>query len=127
MQKYKKWKQVLSVSTAVSLCIAGAGSLMGCGSTDRGKDKADSVESKAMGRYLENELSVPEGCMEIVDLQVMKEGSLKMLARNSDYELMLYQSSDKARPGKKGRRLPVFSVWKGDPFIKQRLEETEVF
>ncbi|MFR5149387.1 MAG: hypothetical protein ACLTER_07510 [Ruminococcus sp.] len=64
MQKYKKWKQVLSVSTAVSLCIAGAGSLMGCGSTDRGKDKADSVESKAMGRYLENELSVPEGCME---------------------------------------------------------------
>ena len=50
MQKYKKWKQVLSVSTAVCLCIAGAGSLMGCGSTDRGKDKADSVESKAMGR-----------------------------------------------------------------------------
>ena len=34
MQKYKKWKQVLSVSTAVCLCIAGAGSLMGCGSTD---------------------------------------------------------------------------------------------
>ena len=63
MQKYKKWKQVLSVSTAVCLCIAGAGSLMGCGSTDRGKDKADSVESKAMGRYLENELSVPEGCI----------------------------------------------------------------
>ena len=100
---------------------------MGCGSTDRGKDKADSVESKAMGRYLENELSVPEGCMEIVDLQVMKEGSLKMLARNSDYELMLYQSSERERLGKKGRRLPVFSVWKGDPFIKQRLGETEVF
>ena len=73
MQKYKKWKQVLSVSTAVCLCIAGAGSLMGGGSTDGGKDKADSVESKAMGRYLENELSVPEGCMEIVDLQVMKD------------------------------------------------------
>ena len=33
MQKYKKWKQVLSVSTAVCLCFAGAGSLMGCGST----------------------------------------------------------------------------------------------
>ena len=46
MQKYKKWKQVLSVSTAVSLCIAGAGSLMGCGSTDRGKDKARSEERR---------------------------------------------------------------------------------
>ena len=119
MQKYKKWKQVLSVSTAVSLCIAGAGSLMGCGSTDRGKDKADSVESKAMGRYLENELSVPEGCMKIVDLQVMEEESLKMLARNSDYELMLYQSSDKGKTWEEGK--------KGNPFIKQRLGETEVF
>ena len=72
-----------------------------CGS---GKDKADSVESKAMGRYLENELFVPEGCMEIVDLQVMKEGSLKMLARNSDYELMLYQSSDKGKTWEEGCR-----------------------
>ena len=104
MQKYKKWKQVLSVSTAVCLSIAGAGSLMGCGSTDRGKDKADSVESKAMGRYLENELSVPEGCMGILDLQIMKEGSLKMLARNSDYELMLYQSSDKGKTWEEGCR-----------------------
>lgn len=127
MQKYKKWKQVLSVSTAVCLSIAGAGSLMGCGSTDRGKDKADSVESKAMGRYLENELSVPEGCMEIVDLQIMKEGSLKMLARNSDYELMLYQSSDKGKTWEEGKKVAGFSVWKGNPFIKQRLEETEVF
>lgn len=100
---------------------------MGCGSTDRGKDKADSVESKAMGRYLENELAVPEGCMEIVDLQVMKEGSLKMLARNSDYELMLYQSSDKGKTWEDGKEVADFSRWKGNPFIKQRLGETEVF
>ena len=73
MQKYKKWKQVLSVSTAVCLSIAGAGSLMGCGSTDRGKDKADSVESKAMGRYLDIDMYVPDGCMDIVYLNVMKE------------------------------------------------------
>lgn len=114
MQKYKKWKQVLSVSTAVCLCIAGAGSLMGCGSTDGGKDKADSVESKAMGRYLENELSVPEGCMEIVDLQVMKEGSLKMLARNSDYELMLYQSSDKGKTWEEGKKVAGFFGVEGE-------------
>lgn len=127
MQKYKKWKQVLSVSTAVCLSIAGAGSLIGCGSTDRENDKADSVESKAMGRYLENELAVPEGCMEIVDLQVMEEGSLKMLARNSDYELMLYSPLTRAKPGRKGRGLLIFSVWKENPFIKQHLGEMEVF
>lgn len=121
MQKYKKWKQVLSVSTAVCLCIAGAGSLMGCGSTDGGKDKADSVESKAMGRYLENELSVPEGCMEIVDLQVMKEGSLKMLARNSDYELMLYQSSDKGKTWEDGKAVAVFFGVEGESIYKAAL------
>lgn len=121
MQKYKKWKQVLSVSTAVCLCIAGAGSLMGCGSTDGGKDKADSVESKAMGRYLENELSVPEGCMEIVDLQVMKEGSLKMLARNSDYELMLYQSSDKGKTWEEGKKVAGFFGVEGESIYKAAL------
>lgn len=121
MQKYKKWKQVLSVSTAVCLSIAGAGSLMGCGSTDRGKDKADSVESKAMGRYLENELSVPEGCMEIVDLQVMKEGSLKMLARNSDYELMLYQSSDKGKTWEEGKKVAGFFGVEGESIYKAAL------
>ena len=121
MQKYKKWKQVLSVSTAVCLSIAGTGSLMGCGSTDRGKDKADSVESKAMGRYLENELSVPEGCMEIVDLQVMKEGSLKMLARNSDYELMLYQSSDKGKTWEEGKKVAGFFGVEGESIYKAAL------
>ena len=94
MQKYKQWKQALSVSTAVCLSIAGAGSLMGCGNTDRGKDKADSVESKAMGRYLENELSVPEGCMEIVDLQVMKEGSLIVMPGNILDMMQVYEELD---------------------------------
>ena len=97
MQKYKKWKQVLSVSTAVCLSIAGTGSLMGCGSTGQREGQGRFCGIQSNGRYLENELAVPEGCMEIVDLQVMKEGSLKMLARNSDYELMLYQSSDKGK------------------------------
>ena len=94
---------------------------MGCGSTDRGKDKADSVESKAMGRYLENELSVPEGCMEIVDLQVMKEGSLKMLARNSDYELMLYQSSDKGKTWEEGKKVAGFFGVEGGSIYKAAL------
>ena len=46
--------------------------------------------------------------MEIVDLQVMKEGSLKMLARNSDYELMLYQSSDKGKTWEDGKEVADF-------------------
>ena len=94
---------------------------MGCGSTDRGKDKADSVESKAMGRYLENELSVPEGCMKIVDLQVMEEESLKMLARNSDYELMLYQSSDKGKTWEEGKKVAGLFGVEGESIYKAAL------
>ena len=74
-----------------------------------------------MGRYLENELSVPEGCMEIVDLQVMKEGSLKMLARNSDYELMLYQSSDKGKTWEEGKKVAGFFGVEGESIYKAAL------
>ena len=69
MKKYKRIKQLLSLSTAVCVALAGAGSLSGCGSkagdgqeaggTDS-QETGQSKDAKAMGRYLEEELSVPE-------------------------------------------------------------------
>ena len=82
MQKYKKWEtsSVCFYSSMSEHC--GSGKPDGCGSTDRreGQGRFRGIQSNGNG-YLENELSVPEGCMEIVDLQVMEEESLKMLAR----------------------------------------------
>ena len=105
MQKYKKWKQLVSVSTAACLAIATV-SLTGCGGgTDSGgsqagnenaekKDGSGSGESKAMGRYLEEELAVPKDCMEISGLQILEDGSMEMIARNGDGVLCLYKSAD---------------------------------
>lgn len=86
MGKYKKWKQLVSVSTAACMAIS-AVSLTGCGGgNDSGsslagnenaekKDASGSGESKAMGRYLEEELAVPKDCMEISSLQILIFGS----------------------------------------------------
>ncbi len=91
---------------------------MGCGSTDRGRTRQILVESRKQwdGIWRMN-WSVPEGCMEIVDLQVMKEGSLKMLARNSDYELMLYQSSDKGKTWEDGKEVADFFEVEGESIL----------
>ncbi len=104
MGKYKKWKRLVSVSTAACMAIAAA-SLTGCSGGDSGssqsgnenaekKDASGSGESKAMGRYLEEELAVPKGCMEISSLQILEDGSMEMIAQNGDGVLCLYKSAD---------------------------------
>lgn len=104
MGKYKKWKRLVSVSTAACMAITAA-SLTGCSGGDSGssqsgnenaekKDASGSGESKAMGRYLEEELAVPKGCMEISSLQILEDGSMEMIAQNGDGVLCLYKSAD---------------------------------
>ena len=104
MGKYKKWKRLVSVSTAACMAIAAA-SLTGCSGGDSGssqsgnenaekKDASGSGESKAMGRYLEEELAVPKDCMEISSLQILENGSMEMIAQNGDGVLCLYKSAD---------------------------------
>lgn len=104
MGKYKKWK-------LACICIHSrvhgncSSSLTGCSGGDSGssqsgnenaekKDASGSGESKAMGRYLEEELAVPKGCMEISSLQILEDGSMEMIAQNGDGVLCLYKSAD---------------------------------
>lgn len=133
MHKYKKLTRLLSVSTAVCVAIAGAGSLTGCGGSagsgqkndgsagDNAKDTADSGTAKAMGRYLEVELAVPEDCMEIASLQIMEDGSMEMIARNSDYELALYKSPDQGQTWDAGETLTSLFGLEGVSFYKAAL------
>ena len=133
MQKYKKLKQLLSVSTAACLAIAGTGSLTGCGSGESknssqenagstaGTDGNASGEAKAMGRYLEEGLAVPDGCMEIASLQILEDGSMEMIARNSDYDLALYKSSDQGQTWDAGENLAGLFGVEGVSFYKAAL------
>ena len=135
MQTYKRFKQLLAVSTAACLAIAGAGSLTGCGSdggsknsqenakstgTD-GNSTKDSGESQAMGRYLENELAVPEECMQIISFQILEDGTMEMIARNGEYELCLYQSSDQGQTWDEGKTLASLFGLEGTSFYNAAL------
>ena len=51
----------------------------------------------------------------------MKEGSLKMLARNSDYELMLNQSSDKGKTWEEGKKVAGLFGVEGESIYKAAL------
>lgn len=130
MQKYKKLKRLLSVSTAACLAIAGTGSFTGCGSgngstgssqEDKESNSKDTGDSKAMGRYLEEELAVPEDCTEVASLQIMEDGSMEMLARNSDYELALYKSLDQGKTWGAGKSLTSLFCLDGVSFYKAAL------
>ena len=133
MRKYKTVKRLLSVSVAACLAAVGAGSLTGCGTSDGSKDNgqydsgntandtANSGDSKAMGRYLEKELAVPEDCTEVASLQIMEDGSMEMIARNSDDELSLYKSSDQGKTWDEGKTLTSLFGLDGVSFYKAAL------
>lgn len=133
MHKYKTAKRLLSVSVAACLVAVGAGSLTGCGTSDGSKDNvqhdsgntandtANSGDSKAMGRYLEEELAVTEDCTEVASLQIMEDGSMEMIARNSDYELSLYKSSDQGKTWDEGKALTSLFGLDGVSFYKAAL------
>lgn len=103
MRGYKRLKKGIVVTTAVSLAAGGSLSFAGCGEK---KAESDSVaagdtvemeeagEEKAMGRYLESELTLPEDCSMSDGLEFLEDGTLRYSFRNSAYENMYADSKD---------------------------------
>lgn len=133
MQKYKKFKKVMWVSTMVCLVFTGAGSFAGCGGDsgdivkepENGGNAADGMtgsdKDRAMGRYLEEKLTVPKDCEGISSLQVMEDGSLEMLVRNSDYQLVLYKSTDQGKTWQEEEKLESLFGLEEDSFYNVAL------
>lgn len=91
-------KKIISLLLAGALCMS---SLAGCGRAEgtpqeKGvEDTAGAIETgdKAMGRYLEEEVALPEGLSAITDMVIMEDGTLRIagvgeeapvLARSAD-------------------------------------------
>ena len=78
MRKIKRWKQGIAIAGVIAL----SGSLLtGCGGT--GKKSSNSSEktenTKAMGRFLENDIAVPENSQFLRDVKVLDSGALRMI------------------------------------------------
>lgn len=84
MSWYYKHKR--SIAAAMGICVA-VGSMVGftgCGKEAVSSSKSDengkkSSEEKAMGRYLEEDVAVPEGCSQIAAMELLENETLRLV------------------------------------------------
>ena len=100
MSWYHKHKR--NFATVMSVCVA-AGSIAGftgCGKeavssqSDEGGKK--DTEEKAMGRYLEEDLAVPEGCSQIIAMELLENETLRLVYFTAD-GVQVSDSKDKGK------------------------------
>lgn len=99
MNRFKKWKK--GIAAAAILSIAGS-SITGCAGESREEVSVTGVEmetsqteEKAMGRYLEEELAVPEGSRAVNAIKFLDSGELRILYNDANYMLYVADSDDK--------------------------------
>lgn len=118
MRINKIWKK--RAALAVVLCMT-AGSLAGCGDSAGEKPDSEAVaresaeasedageqgtgesggndaEDKAMGRYLEEDITLPKDCAGVEMMQLLDDGTMRIVYRGNDYESMMVDSGDKGQ------------------------------
>lgn len=98
MSRHQIWKQGAAVTAALSLVLAPG--LAGCGTketdTDTIAEKTESKEQKdrVMGRYLEEDVILPEDCGEISDMILLDSGSLRVCYYKANESLCYVDSAD---------------------------------
>lgn len=104
MKVYKKLKKGIAMTAAASFALGSGLAFAGCkeekeesesyaAETDAQQGEAAGDE-KAMGRYLESELTLPEGCSMAGDLEFLEDGTLRFVYRDTNYEPMYVDSKD---------------------------------
>ena len=110
-----KNKQITKgVAFAAAVALAGM-SLSACqsGAADKGSDngiskssentEAPASEEKAMGRYLEETISVPEDAGSIRKFKILDSGVYRILYENKDFTLCMAESQDQGKTWSEGK------------------------
>lgn len=101
MKPYKNTTRGMAVSLSFCLAAAGLSGLAGCGQKKDGTDVIADTDTEAqetptaMGRYLEEDVPLPEGCAAIDALTFLEDGSLVLLYKDQDFLSRFAKSSDK--------------------------------
>ena len=98
--RHQIWKKGTALTAAFALAVVPA--LAGCGSeqkekaADSGQSGEQDKEKKevAMGRYLEEDVTLPEGCGDIADMTMLEDGSLRVCYIRSGEGAFYTDSSD---------------------------------
>ncbi len=100
MKRYRNLKRGVMMTAAASLWAGSILSLAGCGdekeegSYVKEEGTENQGEEKAMGRYLESDVNLPEGCDRACGMEFLEDGTLRFCYQNSDYQAMYADSSD---------------------------------
>lgn len=82
---------ILAVMTAVSMVFSG------CGKEEQDVvlvNDQEETKEQTMGRYLEEELPLPEGIQRILAVTQLEDGTIRIVAMDSNYQANVYDSSD---------------------------------
>lgn len=109
------WKRILSVSVAAGLLVAALAGCQGKEGTDGTSGSDGAAEGQAMGRYLEEEVPLPEGMMTVLDMVKMENGSIRLLGGNEGGVYELWDSEDSGASWEKAGELP------GDIFGEEKV------
>lgn len=88
--KLKKKTALLCVAVLVGSSLAGCEKTV----TVEKNSNVDSSSAKAMGRYLEDEITLPEGVQEIKEIKFLDSGVLRVIYMDGDYQCCMIDSVD---------------------------------
>lgn len=89
MSWYHKNKRKFAAAMGVCLAVGSIAGFTGCGREEasdsaEGNSNEENKEEKAMGRYLEEDVPVPEDCKQITSMGMLEDGSLKLVYFGTD-------------------------------------------
>ena len=100
-------KGMMACGLSFGLAVAGILGISGCGQSrtsfqemDSGNGEKGETQKKAMGRFLEEDVNVPEGCQAISDMKFMEDGTLQILYWGNQ-GVFLAESSDQGQTWEK--------------------------
>lgn len=106
MQLNKNAKRKITVALSLCLAVTMTAGLVSCG---KGKDtntKSGTEDEKTtMGRYLEEDIPLPEDLMTVETMKILDDGSLAMLYTDQNYLSHFTKSSDKGQTWEKASLL----------------------
>lgn len=101
MSWYHKHKRNLAAAMSVCVAVGSITGFTGCGKEAVSSSKSDeneekASEEKAMGRYLEEDLAVPEGCTQIAAMELLENETLRLVYFTAD-GVQVSDSKDKGK------------------------------
>lgn len=86
---HKKLKKKIAMTTAVTMAAGSCLGLSACGKEKSDEDvivneEASQTEEKAMGRYLEEDVNVPEDCWSVETIKFLEDNTLRLIYSDQD-------------------------------------------